>query len=312
MSESKAQTLSIFEALPRIMGEIAPVRKDHKNPQQGYQYRSVDDLMASAGPVLAKYGVCIVPRVRSHTVTQVLVGQRQTPMMHVVAEIEYDFCASDGSKVTACALGEATDSGDKAANKAMAAAYKYVLLQTLCVPTDEPKDTEDSHPELASTQPPQQQTRQPVPKGVDDFYGTRDGKNVTNVPPPGEPQPNIAAIKTALVNEAAQLLGLPALEAGKLLKAMIEAAGKDKDATKHIDSATVDGLRLLRAAVHRKALCNQAMELMQVDKDGAASAIMEAASKVGADLYTLQGIEAVARELGIEPLDNEPDERTET
>jgi hypothetical protein len=40
-------------------------------------------------------------------------------------------------------IGEAMDSGDKSANKAMSAAQKYALLQVFCIPTEEPKDTEN-------------------------------------------------------------------------------------------------------------------------------------------------------------------------
>ncbi len=41
------------------------------------------------------------------------------------------------------------DSGDKSANKAMSAAYKYALMQVFCIPTDEPKDTENETHEVA-------------------------------------------------------------------------------------------------------------------------------------------------------------------
>ena len=38
------------------------------------------------------------------------------------------------------------DSGDKSSNKAMSAAQKYAFLQVFCIPTEEPKDTEnDTH-----------------------------------------------------------------------------------------------------------------------------------------------------------------------
>ena len=40
------------------------------------------------------------------------------------------------------------DSGDKAANKAMSAAHKYALLQVFCIPTEEPKDSENEHHEI--------------------------------------------------------------------------------------------------------------------------------------------------------------------
>jgi len=41
------------------------------------------------------------------------------------------------------------DSGDKAANKAMAVAHKYALLQAFCIPTEDVKDPETNHHEVA-------------------------------------------------------------------------------------------------------------------------------------------------------------------
>ncbi len=45
-------------------------------------------------------------------------------------------------------LNEGMDSGDKASNKAMSAAHKYALLQVFCIPTEEPKDSENEHHEI--------------------------------------------------------------------------------------------------------------------------------------------------------------------
>ena len=42
------------------------------------------------------------------------------------------------------------DSGDKATNKAMAAAFKYALFQTFCIPTEEMKDADAETPEASA------------------------------------------------------------------------------------------------------------------------------------------------------------------
>jgi hypothetical protein len=46
-------------------------------------------------------------------------------------------------------FGEAMDSGDKATNKAMSAAYKYALMQTFAIPTEGDHDSENQTHEVA-------------------------------------------------------------------------------------------------------------------------------------------------------------------
>jgi len=139
----------IYEAIPKIMAEVGAVAKGHKNPQQGYQYRAIDDVMGALQGIMAKHGVFVFPRVSTERTEHVKIGQKGTPMVHVFLVIEYRFCAVDGSEVVASAPGEAMDTGDKAANKAMASALKYVLTQTFMIPTSDPKDTELASPELS-------------------------------------------------------------------------------------------------------------------------------------------------------------------
>jgi hypothetical protein len=58
-------------------------------------------------------------------------------LFYITVEAEFDFVASeDGSKHTVRTFGEAMDSGDKATNKAMSAAYKYAAFQAFCIPTE--------------------------------------------------------------------------------------------------------------------------------------------------------------------------------
>lgn len=54
--------------------------------------------------------------------------------------MKYDICAEDGSRVSSIIYGEGMDMGDKATNKAMAIAYKYLCFQVFCIPTEEMTD----------------------------------------------------------------------------------------------------------------------------------------------------------------------------
>ena len=66
-------------------------------------------------------------------------------MFYVTVEAEFDLVsADDGSKHTIRTFGEAMDSGDKATNKAMSAAFKYAAFQAFCIPTEGDNDA-DAH-----------------------------------------------------------------------------------------------------------------------------------------------------------------------
>ena len=140
---------AIYKAIPAIMAKIGYVGKDHQSTQK-YSYRAVDDVLAAIQPLMAEAGIFVYPRVTSVTCEMVEIGKNKTPMMHVLSTIEYHFCASDGSEIVAATIGEATDTADKAGNKAMASAYKYAVTQTFSIPTSEAKDTELTHPELTN------------------------------------------------------------------------------------------------------------------------------------------------------------------
>lgn len=142
----------IFAALAQVMERVGVVRKSKKNQQQGYDFRGVDDVVANVQQVMAECGVICVPRVieRERELIETKNGGR---MASVRLLVEHVFYAKDGSSVVCTTLGEAMDSGDKASNKAMSAALKYALTETLLIPTYEAeKDTEEHSPEMKAPQ----------------------------------------------------------------------------------------------------------------------------------------------------------------
>ena len=143
----------IYGALAKVMTEVGVVGKSRKNPQQGYQFRGIDDVVAEVQEVLARHGVVVAPRVIDRE-REMIATKSGGTMASVRLLVEHTFFAADGSSVVATTLGEAMDSGDKASNKAMSAALKYALTETLMIPTRESdRDTEESSPEMAPPAP---------------------------------------------------------------------------------------------------------------------------------------------------------------
>lgn len=139
---------NIYTAIAAIIDECKAIPKSKKNTQgNGYMYRGIDDVMNALQPLFAKYKVFVTPEVidcqREERQTQ-----KGGNLIYAILKVRYTFYADDGSSVTATVQGEAMDSGDKASNKAMSAAFKYALFQTFCIPTEDFIDTETDSPDV--------------------------------------------------------------------------------------------------------------------------------------------------------------------
>lgn len=139
----------IYTLLSRVMADIGAVGKDQFNSQQHYKFRGIDDVYNAVQPALVRHGIIPVPTVDDHQLREVRTS-KGNPAAHVTLRLRVDLFAPDGSSVTASAFGEGLDVSDKATNKAMSGAYKYVLFQLFCIPTEESKDPERDHIERGS------------------------------------------------------------------------------------------------------------------------------------------------------------------
>lgn len=138
--------MRIYEAINQVMKDCGFIGKDSINPQQKYKFRGIDAVMNALNPALIKNRVFVMPEVLDQTREE-----RQTKtgglLIYSVVRVKYTFYADDGSSVSAVVVGEGMDSGDKATNKAMSAAFKYACFQTFCIPTEEMRDSEEDSPE---------------------------------------------------------------------------------------------------------------------------------------------------------------------
>lgn len=139
----------VYKAIVAVASDIAKtgIGKNRNNTSQGYKFRGIDDVYNEMAPLLAKHNICILPRVLGRTSTERATAKGGL-LFSVIVEMEFDFvCAVDGSKHTVKTFGEAMDSGDKATNKAMSAAYKYAAFQAFCIPTEGENDADAPVPD---------------------------------------------------------------------------------------------------------------------------------------------------------------------
>jgi hypothetical protein len=159
--------MKVYQAINKVQADIAKegIGKDRKNEQQGYKFRGIDDVYNALAPMLARHGLCILPRVTSREVVE-RTNAKGTALFYVTVGAEFDFvCAEDGSKHTVVTYGEAMDSGDKATNKAMSAAYKYACMQAFSIPTEGDNDADATTHEVRGRDQPDPFTHDPATVG---------------------------------------------------------------------------------------------------------------------------------------------------
>ena len=147
--------MKTLEALTKIKEELARIgiAKDQENER--FMFRSIDAMYNVLGPLFAKYGVHTIPVVEERT-QEVFETAKGTKMFHVVLRVQYHLYTADpdtGRKdemISPVVYGEALDTSDKATHKAMTQAYKYMLIQVLCIPLEAQADSDEEYLRVAS------------------------------------------------------------------------------------------------------------------------------------------------------------------
>lgn len=153
----------VIRAMNMVSARLAEegVSKSRNNQQQGYKFRGIDEVLNALAGIIASERLIIIPHIQQREL-----AERQTKsggaLFSVTVQATYTFIsATDGSEMTVGPFyGEAMDSADKATNKAMSAAYKYMAIQTFCIPTEGDNDADATTHDVAPT-PERQKVRNP-------------------------------------------------------------------------------------------------------------------------------------------------------
>lgn len=140
--------MEIQNRMISILKDVDYIKKDKKNAIQGFMFRGIDDMYNALHELFAKHEVFICS-----DVLELTREERQTQkggnLIYTILKIRFTFHTIDGSSVESIMIGEAMDSGDKSANKAMSTALKYALMQAFLIPTEEAKDSDNDTYQVA-------------------------------------------------------------------------------------------------------------------------------------------------------------------
>lgn len=144
---------TVFQRMSDVMADVGAIGKGQKNDFHGYRFRGIDDVMNGLHGPMVRHGVFVLPEVLESATewTQDLKGK---PQRVVSLRVAFHFYGPAGDSVTAVAQGEAFTNDDKAANQAMSAAFKYAMLQSFCIPTEDMGDADRTSPNVGSTRDP--------------------------------------------------------------------------------------------------------------------------------------------------------------
>jgi hypothetical protein len=150
----------VTEKILAVMADLTSLPKGDRNTHQNFSFRGVDAVVNAVGPLLRKHGLIVAPIETVITLTEISTGQGK-PMTQASVVVTYLWSAGDNSHLKVQVAGESFDAGDKATPKAMSVAYRTMMLQTLCLPTDEPDP--DSHTYTRDPQPVVESKPKPSP-----------------------------------------------------------------------------------------------------------------------------------------------------
>lgn len=133
---------SIAVLMGQAMSKLRAVEKDRRfDGPGGFNFRGIDACMNAVGPVFRELGIVgPVPELLEAQYDTVSTGKRD--MNRALVKVRYSFYGPNGDVLTTVVPGEAVDTGDKGSAKAMSVACRIALLQTLCLPTQEPDPDE--------------------------------------------------------------------------------------------------------------------------------------------------------------------------
>lgn len=212
MNDDVMKAPHVYAAIAEVMGKVAKegIAKSRNNAQQGYKFRGIDDVYNALSPFLSECKLVILPRVLGREVTE-RQTQKGGTLFYVVLDVEFDLVSGvDGSKHTVRVVGEAMDSGDKATNKAMSAAYKYACMEAFCIPTEGDNDADATTHEVTDKVTP-------IAKGV------------TTASPRGDARQNADRKKAALY--VTELVRVAAIQDEMGVRQLWDELKEDQDTT---------------------------------------------------------------------------------
>lgn len=154
-SEGNMAQRKVYEAIAnvaRAIGETG-IAKTSQNAEDGYAFRSIDDIRDRLSPLLVAHKLLILPTALERECVERR-AMNGMPLFYVTVKVRHDFISvEDGSVKEVVMFGEAMDVADKATNKAMSAAYKCAVTEVFCIPSKGDNDADSKTHAVAQRMP---------------------------------------------------------------------------------------------------------------------------------------------------------------
>lgn len=176
MMDAATEETGIVAALVAASAQVGAIPKGRKMQQgQQYAYRSIEQITPKVHEAFVAHGIVGTPEVIASDYGEVPTKSGGS-MRQATLTVRWTFTAVDGSSVSCVVMGEATDSGDKASNKAMTAAQKYALVQVLCIPLEDADDPDHDRMERGQAKAKPAADKPPPAAVPDGMIETRAAK----------------------------------------------------------------------------------------------------------------------------------------
>lgn len=142
MSEHK----SIAEAQLAVMRDVTYIQKQHSK-ELGYAIIPEPELIAKVRPAMVEHGITVHPTACEPVVAESLYESKNGGrMVNRLFRFTFRFShAASGTYHDVVTLGEASDSADRAAKKAMTSAFKYAIRQFFALESGDDPDVVVHH-----------------------------------------------------------------------------------------------------------------------------------------------------------------------
>jgi hypothetical protein len=167
----------LAKAKIQVMRQVPYIQKG-SSPGLKYTFAGEAAFVEKLHPAMIDAGLEIAPHDMEVLHQEVYTTSGGSKMNRVLVKVRYTLThAGSGESQVICTVGEGADSGDKASNKAMTAAYKYALRQAFLIETgNDPDETPSEqqqrasrgrpNPPSGSSPAPRQPADQPTVTGV--------------------------------------------------------------------------------------------------------------------------------------------------
>lgn len=230
----------------QLMRQVTHISKDRQAElgERGgrFKFRGVDEAMDAVGHAMREVGLILSPEVLKDETTQNMVtksgtGQNGRPYESSVLwtttklTMRYTFLdPEDGSTHPLEMVGEGRDASDKSTSKAASMAFKYGLLQALCIPVNGLDDSDAAPPQEVEQQRQPAPPRNPQPPAASSPQGQAER--------PAQDKSARAAEALAAIRNVYRVEGGPKAQYNRLVQIMNRVKQED------LLEATVEGSTL--------------------------------------------------------------------